>query len=193
MLIMKVNSRQKKSKTIPIATAVILITTATLLTYTFIQKIGPFASSAVNDLDQGGGAKISESSPTDQEVKSSQDAKKNDSGNIDNEESVTPQSPEKSKSTVSVGISYADVYNGKLEIRAFTTGAIEGNGTCTATVSNSSKTIVKSSDAFIDATSTQCEPIYIPVSELGSGTWKVIVKFSAPDYAGTSEMVQINI
>ncbi len=133
---------------------------------------------------------VNYSPPTEQELAESQDGKKNSAATKDENSDNTGDV----KSTVQVGISYADIYGDNLEIRAFTNGVIDGKGTCTATVSKQGEsTITKTSEAFIDASSSQCRPIYISKSSLSSGIWKVTVKYSSDKNEGNSEVVEVSV
>jgi hypothetical protein len=109
----------------------------------------------------------------------------------ENEES-TPSKSDATKTSVEVGISSAAVYDNNLEIRGFISKAIEGDGTCTATVTNGTATVVESSKAFVDATTSQCEPILIPTSRFSpSGTWSVTITYSSPTHEGTSNPIEV--
>lgn len=128
--------------------------------------------------------------PTDQEVEDGQDAKKDAY-----EDTKTDTSDDKNttnKRSVNVGISYADIYNNNLEVRAFTNGIVEA-GTCTVTITKDGKVVTETSGAFIDASSTQCEPMFIPKSQFSSGTWSVSVSYSSSSAQGTSEKVEVTV
>ncbi len=196
--------KQKKSikRPLVITLSILLLLVVGWMVYAYLSKVWPFTGperTSWSD-DHNGTNSINYNPPTDQETSSSQDAKKNLPDDSDSDSS-TPTTPDQStntspKKSTNVGISYADIYNGKLEIRAFTSTVIEGTGTCTATVvmkGMESMRVTKSSKAFIDATSTVCEPIYVSTSELHSGTWKVTVAFSSPDHEGTSETVEVKV
>jgi hypothetical protein len=136
--------------------------------------------------------------PTEQEVKDSQDAKKHilEEDSTDSKEPTgeekTPEQADKKEATV--GISYAGVTGENLEIRAFTPSIIEGTGTCTATLTKAGETAVtESSEAFIDASSTICKPIFVPVSKLSKGTWSIDVSFSSPTHKGSSGPTNVEI
>lgn len=130
---------------------------------------------------------INYSPPTEHEIKEGQNAKKN--GGTTNDGVVI----ESDKDTVQVGITYADIYEDRLEIRAFTNGVVDGTGTCTAIVTSGSQRIEKKSKAFIDASSSVCRPIYIPLSNLSSGTWEVTVVFSTNEKRGKSDTVTVRV
>lgn len=132
--------------------------------------------------------------PTQDEIDSSQDAKERILNN--STQSNTSESQElkpSNKKQVTVGVSYADVINNNLEVRAFITDVISGSGTCTVTVKKGREVITKSSPSFIDATSTICEPIYIPVSKLSSGTWDITVTYSSTTHTGISSVMKVSV
>lgn len=158
------------------------------ITYAYTQKTWPFSVKTQSSSSEDGES-VNYDPPTQQEVENSQNGKKN--SGPDKKTNDTDTSSQ--KKPASVGISYADIYNNNLEIRAFTNGVIEGTGKCTATVTMGNTKVTKSNDAFIDASTTQCKPIYIPASDLSSGTWKVSVTFSSPDHEGTSEVVEVKV
>lgn len=137
------------------------------------------------------------SPPSQSDISTSQDAKKRgqstNTENTDNDTDSKSNNSTTTKKQVAIGISYADVKGDKLEIRAFINGLIEGSGKCTATVTNGSKTITQSSDAFIDVSSSICKPIYIDTNTLSPGTWQVLVSYTSPDAVGTSDKVMVTI
>lgn len=119
-------------------------------------------------------------------------SEKNDSP-TDNTESSNSSSQKESKTSVQVGITSATKQSDDIEIRAFVAGAIEGDGTCTATVTNGSKSVTGSSEAFIDVSTTQCEPIEIPQSRLGAGVWRITVQYQSSTHEGTSASMEITL
>lgn len=199
---MQINTPKKRTKTKVLVITALVVVALLIggLTYAYFQKVWPFASTQKNvatDTKTDTNT-VNYDPPTNQEVKDSQDGKKNSDNTSDDspKKDDTGSSTTKPKKTASVGIAYADVNGNNLEIRAFTNSVIEGTGTCTATatmVGMSDMKVTKSSEAFIDASSTQCRPIYIPLSQLHSGSWKVSVKFASPDYTGKSETVEVKI
>lgn len=132
-----------------------------------------------NDIDYSG--------PSKSDVESSQNGKKRE------EEQEQKQQTNKT-SSVSVAVSFADKFNGNVEVRAFIPDIIEGDGTCTAILTQSGKTVQKSSKAFIDASSSQCTPIYIPVSDFPSqGIWNLIVSYESASSKGISEKIEVQL
>lgn len=181
---MKINKQKKKNFTIiAIAIATLLLVGGGVAAYMVMNNQNKADSQEINDVNYD--------PPTDREVEEGQDAKKDAYENTKNPSSDDKTTTETKKS-VNVGVSFADMYDGKLEIRAFTSGVVEA-GTCTATVKRGGEEVTKTSGAFIDASSTQCEPMYIPKSELSSGKWSVTVSFSSKSALGTSEVVEVNV
>lgn len=180
-MVMKINKPNKKLS-LPLIIIAILL-------FVGVAAVGAYYYSTSKNTEPAESSGINYNPPTEQEIESSQDGKKNSA----EQEPEPTQNNSTNKKTVNVGISYSDVYGENLEIRAFTNSTIEGDGTCTATVTKNGATITKKTEAFIDASSTQCKPIYIPSSELESGTWKINVKFSSSDAEGTSGDVEVEI
>ena len=195
---MKVPRKQKKSL-IVIATLLVLAL-AGFVTFAYATKsVWPFytsnnqpqTSSPTNQ--QGSSDSINYDPPTQQEIDNSQDGKKNSANQPG---STTPNDPQTSKKSVSVAISYADRSDDKtsIEVRAFTPDVIEGTGTCTARFTKDGQTVTGSSKGFVDATSTICQPINIPLTQLGSsGSWALTVAYSSPGYSGVSSSINVGV
>lgn len=182
------------NKKILIPVLIVTLLTGIWTSYAYTQNRWPFPAQAS---DSAASTDVSDSinynPPTQQEVDSSQDAKKR--GDAQGENTDEGRAPD-NKHSVGVGISYADIYGDSLEVRAFTNGIIEGSGTCKVRVtskSTPSTEITKEAKAFIDTSTTQCEPVYIPLSELSSGTWLVTVGFSSQEHEGISETAEVTV
>jgi hypothetical protein len=168
------------------AAILVLALAFTALAYT--QKWWPFAQA--EDLIIDG---VNYGPPTEQEIESSQDAKKNileedkASGDGSNGNSTNLK-------TANVGVSHSEVIDGNLEVRAFIGNVVE-SGTCTATLTRTgSETVTKSSRAFVDASTSQCEPILIPVGEFDeTGEWTLVVSYKSSTSAGESEKITVSI
>lgn len=135
------------------------------------------------------------SPPSDKDLESNQDAKNSNESKGDNPTQNTDEgSTNTQKRSVEVGISYADAYENNVEIRAFTPGVIEGNGACTATLTQGQQQVTRTVKAFVDSSSSQCEPIYIPVSEFSSkGEWTLQVTYESPTSSGKSESREVTL
>jgi hypothetical protein len=116
--------------------------------------------------------------PTDEEKKAGDnvDLKKNTQPTGSNQ---TSQPPAQSTGvgSASVAITDANVYNGEVEVRAFVSNII-ADGTCTYTFTSGTRTVVKTSPAKADASTTNCLTLDFNESELsGSKKWTVTVKY----------------
>jgi hypothetical protein len=99
-----------------------------------------------------------------------------------------------SANAVGVGIASAGLYNNQVEVRAFVTDVIEGGGTCTATFTKNNRTVTESSEAFIDASTSQCRPIIIDRSRFSeAGTWSVVVTYTSSTSKGESAPIEVSL
>lgn len=191
-------TKSRKNIMIIIAIMIILLIGG-FFAYGFATKsFWPFVSTANNDTTSGSSSDINSvnyNPPSKEDKVESQDAKeRNDKDtSTQDKESTNPPNPT-GKKTVEVGVSFADIYEGNVEIRAFTPSVIEGNGTCTAKLSQGSQTIIRPSKVFVDSSSSQCEPIYVPIGDFPSkGVWKLTVTYDSPTSTGTSETLEIRL
>lgn len=133
---------------------------------------------------------INYSPPTEQELNDSQDGKKNSASQDENNSSSS------ASTRVSIGIAYAgyDEEEGMIDIRAFTTDVVEGTGTCTATLTKDGKTVTRTSKAFVDSSSSQCEPILINTGDFPSGgTWDLTVSYKSDTSSGVSASMKVEV
>jgi cytoskeletal protein RodZ len=72
------------------------------------------------------------------------------------------------------------------QVYAYVPGVFEDGGTCTATFTQGTQKIVKTSQGFANATYTSCSPISRP-----SGAWTVIVSYSSSTAEGSSQATEI--
>lgn len=110
----------------------------------------------------------------------------------------TKQSPDTgnstSKHTVPVGIAFAGVIDEVVEVRAFVLDVVEGDGTCTATFTTNGATITEHSEAFVDASTSVCQPIQVPVERFSaSDTWMLAVSYSSPNNQGSSSKIEVSL
>jgi hypothetical protein len=170
--------RKKRFIAVSIVVAIVLLFSAGA--YAILVHNNPSKDSdTTTDTEQ---ESINYDPPTEQEVEDSQDGK----DNLDNDRPTTE--------AVAVGVTFAGVVSNQVEIRAFIPGVIQGTGTCTVTLTKGSLKVESSSEAFIDASSSQCRPIYIPTSNFPeSGTWKFTVSYKSPDHYGMSAELEVTL
>ncbi len=170
----------------------------TIIGIAFLAVIGYFAYAYHgNDDTSHSGQSTSDSEainfskPTDDEISEGQEAKKNDYEHNNDSES-NPQG----KKNISIGIAFAsfDANEDVVDIRAFTPDIIEGDGVCTATLTRESITVEETSKAFIDFSSSQCEPIAISRDRFNTGgAWKLIVSYSSSTSTGLSAPMTVEL
>lgn len=119
--------------------------------------------------------------PTEEEIKSS-DAQKDE--NLKQEEAARNQPSDIKPNIVVVD---ASQYDKVVEVRAYVSNILEDGGKCTAVFTRNGTTVSKASNAFRDATTTQCRPIEIPRSEFPTaGEWQVVMKYKSATTSGES-------
>lgn len=107
-------------------------------------------------------------SPTDQQVQTGNDAKKD---TIDNSASTTSEAP----FTATINTNQDD--RSILKVRSLIS-ALSSSGTCELTLSQGDKIITKTAGIQAQASSSTCMGFDIPVSELSSGDWVLSLKVS---------------
>lgn len=110
------------------------------------------------------------------------------------EDSATPENSDTdTKTDVQVGVASASKQGENLEVRAFVIGAIEGDGVCTAVLTKGTLTVSETSIAFIDTSTSQCEPIEIAQDRLSPGTWSLVVTYESNIHQGSSTVMKVDI
>lgn len=180
--------KNKKLRILVVVTAVILFAgLASYIVYANSNQLWPFLAKETPVESGHDTNSINYNPPTDKEVESSQDGKKNSSENTNENETLT---------SINLIVSYAGLSDDKtaIEVNAYTPDVIEGTGKCTATLTKDSSTVNKESSAMVDARSSICEPILIPLTEFNSnGTWQLSVSYKSPKYTATSSKQDVRI
>jgi len=184
---MRIAKKNKNVFIIVIILAITLLGLAGYTAYAHQAQLWPFTSQKTTTESKTSNNKdpVNYNPPTVQEIDSSQDGKKNSQDSA----GTTPK-------IVNFVVSYAGLSDNKsaIEIDAYTPSIIEGNGTCVATLTNGSSIVTGESKAMIDASTSICEPILIPLSKFNNnGTWQVITTYKSPDYSGTSQTVNVEV
>lgn len=106
---------------------------------------------------------------------------------IANQQSNPDQSSPATK-TVPVVITEAT----KTGVKGYVQGIFEEGGTCTATATQGSQTITKTSTGFGNVSYTQCAPINWD-NPLGSGSWTITLTYKSANGQGTaSKALEVN-
>ena len=80
-----------------------------------------------------------------------------------------------SSPSLSGAITYNAVSGDTLVVRT-TINQVIGAGSCEITLSNSTRTVTKTSNIAQNPSSSTCEGFDIPTAELGAGTWNISIK-----------------
>ena len=73
------------------------------------------------------------------------------------------------------------------------TNVAENGGQCTLNFSSGSTSKTLTVKAEENASSTQCYPIYLPLTGLPKGAAKLTVSYSSPGYSGSSQTVEVTV
>lgn len=181
---MRTDSRKNKKNIILITSGIVVLAIG-LGALAYAKDWWPFQNAQVSDtnLSEEEKAQKNASDPTYTSEKT----------NPNNEIEPETSKDNSSKLSVQVGIASASKQDDNFEVRAFVSGTIEGDGTCTATLIKDDETVTGTSVAFIDASTTQCEPIEIQQSKLSSGTWQLTVRYESVTHEGVSSAMKVTI
>lgn len=131
---------------------------------------------------------ISLDPPTPQEQEAGDTQKER---NIKRDADLSDGSQKRSPNIVVVD---ASQYDDTVEVRAYISNIYEDGGTCEVTFTKGQARITRSTEAYKDATTTQCKPINIPRGEFKSaGQWQVTVSYSSPTASGSGAQQTITI
>jgi hypothetical protein len=74
-----------------------------------------------------------------------------------------------------------------ITITAYTPGVFENGGTCTLTATNGSSKVIKTSEAFANATTTDCAPFFMKRTDFPTvGSWQLVVNYHSSKAEGNS-------
>ncbi len=178
---MKIN---RKSSRTPFVAAVLIVAVLSLgAVFWYFSASGSKMSDTPNTINYD--------PPTKQDKKEAEDNKKElakDTASSDKPKDST------STQTIQVAVSDATQYGDVVEVRAFIPEVIESDGSCTAIFTLNDNRLEKKVAAFIEATTTQCRPIDVPVSEFSqSGTWNLVVKYNSAYSRGESSIRKVEV
>jgi cytoskeletal protein RodZ len=195
------NIKNRKNKTIIILVVAIIALISIVSIYTAYarsQSLWPFVNtSSQNSQEPANSEDTNPSTPSTNNTDPTYSGEKNNTGDINsgNGQSSTPSNPDSAtnRAKVQVGISSAGRQDSNVEVRAFISGAIEGNGTCTAIFTHNGRVIQATSKAFIDASTSQCEPIVVDGSRFSAEVWSLIVKYESSSHSGESAPLEVSL
>ena len=129
-----------------------------------------------------GRSKINYDPPTDEE-KAAGDVQKEQTIK---QKQIDDEQAQNTNATIIITDSSYYTDDNVVEVRAYASNIFEDGGTCTATFTQTGQTTVtKTSQAFKDATSTQCGAINVPRTQFpAAGTWNVTVSYTSSTSKG---------
>lgn len=99
---------------------------------------------------------------------------------------TTPSNPSNPQTGSKKAIKPVIIRTGGGEVAGFIPGIVENGGTCTATFTSGPTTVVKTSQGFANASTTNCTPISYAGSGVAAG-WNVTLSYSSNTSEGTSD------
>lgn len=148
-------------------------------------------SSSSQDIKKDTTQNINYDPPTEEEKQQAEDNKERIIEEENNNKD--PEADDDGRVIVAPIISSAAIVGSDVEVRSYVTGTIENGGTCQATLTQNGNTVSKESTSVADATTTICPPLRIPLSQLSSGTWSIVVTYSSLTSTGTSNSASVEI
>lgn len=165
--------RLKNRKKIVVLSLVVVALLVSGLSFMLLQR-----SNSSVEIPEGiaGRSDIDYSPPTEQE-KAAGDTQKDKT--IKQQELDSEQTQHSEANVVITDASYYPNDN-TVEVRGYISNIFEDGGTCTATFTQGNQTITKTSQAFKDASTTQCGAINTPRGEFpAGGTWNVELSYQS--------------
>lgn len=83
--------------------------------------------------------------------------------------------------------------NGNLTVNGFVQGVVENGGTCTLTLTKQGVAVQQTHPGAVNASTTTCGGIVVPLDKLSSGDWQAVLSYSSTKYQGTSSSTSITI
>ena len=178
-----------KKRTIIILIAAVTVLIAGYLVAAYSNRIFPFARVTQN-YDPGTHVINEEKSKAEQDT--IDNLNNNPDNKVENEQTDTPKEPTVNTNTgkkeAAVLITNVGVFNETVSASGFITNVVESSGACTYTFTNGVNKIVKQSKVLSNPSSTTCETVSFPVSELSvAGTWSLTLSYSSAESAGLSQ------
>lgn len=113
----------------------------------------------------------------------------------DNKEALLKRNEERLKPDTSTGvravtpvITTSSQNGDQVTITAYVPGIFENGGSCTMKATRGDKTVTKTSEAFANATTTDCAPFFMNKSEFSPvGEWDITITYKSSKAEGTSQ------
>jgi hypothetical protein len=184
------NIKTPISKTKIIIVASIAALAGGYLLYASINHLPPFALSSPDPGDYTINLEKSNA-----EKQRTQELQQNPEQKIVNEQSDIPTTPTTDvgtgKQNANVILSFASIQNGIVSAGGYVTNVVEDGGTCIYTFTKGGAVIEKTAATMQNPTSTSCATTRFLSTELGSGTWSVVLTYGSSASAGVSNTKEV--
>lgn len=190
-------SRKKGRKSAVIIVSIIAVLLAGYFATAVFLDLPPFNDDSKSSIDSDSSEQFVNIQRTESEKQASKNLEENPEQKVQNNQNDTPDSPDSSnsgKQSVNVLLTNVGVFNGMVSASGMVTNVAEQGGGCSYVFTNGSQTLTKTSSTLTNPTSTTCQTVSFPVSELTiDGTWTVKLHYSSSaseGVSGTKEFVR---
>ena len=78
-------------------------------------------------------------------------------------------------------------------LNGYVPSVVEVGGSCSVSLKKGSEIVSNTSGAVVNAQSTSCSQITIPITDLSIGTWEAILTYTSKDYEGSSSPTEVTV
>lgn len=191
------HTRKRRRKSAVIVVAIIAFVLVGYFAAAALLNLPPFNNGEKLNVDTDSSGQFVSMERTDTEKKASENLEQNPEQKTQNNQNDAPDSPENignGKRSVNVLLTNAGVLNGIVSASGMVTNATEQSGGCTYVFTNGSHRVTKSSSTLVNPTSTTCETVSFPVSDLRTtGIWTVRLEYSSSLSEGSSTVKEFTL
>lgn len=183
------NNRTNKRKLIAISLAILL-----LMTSMAVGALYYVNKQNANKNTDSPSATTNLQPPTEDQKQAGQSTKEKSANEANQPISQPPKnltSTSKTPVQVDITASSQNISSGLYQIRSLI-GSVQNSGTCTIVLSRNDIQVTKQAGVQALASSSTCQGFDIPVSELSTGQWQVVLSFENSQFIGNASTV-INI
>jgi hypothetical protein len=80
-----------------------------------------------------------------------------------------------------------------VQVGGFVAGVVEDGGTCTLTLTKGGETVVGTSEARGDASTTTCGAVIVSGDKVSAGGWQGVLSYRSAERSGTAPAVSIEV
>lgn len=124
--------------------------------------------------------------PTEEEQKEADDNKDEVVKQMEVDEKAAESQNTSDKKAVTPTFTNLSKDSQQVTVNSYISGIFEDGGTCVITATKGSSTVSKSVEAFANATTTDCAPAFLPLSDFSGGIWSFTIQYNSPKAAGVS-------